>query len=1073
MTTLTSALPLDASGLPASLAAAFRSLSALLPDLALKGAVLLLLALLVDAVLRRASAATRHAHWQLALGGTLALALLAPLLPRIPVALPLPLLLFAHECEAATAAAAPAVPQLSEPPLVRGEMSCDMRPDASADAKDAVCSAPAVSEMRADEAVSSASGAAVMAAVDMASRHEARVAPRTACAPVRAPVCAPAGTQRGILATGGEERDTSDTRPARSLPARVRDSLASLGLGAWLTLAWAAGAAVVLAVLACSVLRARSIGASARPLVDSDWLALLDRTAGELSLRRRVRLLIADGPVVPMTWGWSHPVVLLPADARDWSPPRRRQVLLHELAHIQRGDWLTQLLAQVACALYWYQPLAWLAARRLRQQREHACDDRVLAAGNRASDYAGHLLDIARTRRTSHTAGFATLAMARPSQLEGRLLAVLDERRDRRALPGRRTLIAGGVASALVLALACVQPRAADATPTAARAAMGDAGSVGAQDAAAQAAQADAALSQADAALSQVAAARAEHDASVASSAHMSQEAVRVAQLHAAEVARSISRRDGTARTPMPARFELTTMNGRPALAPVALMPFGSLSGQIAPAPPAQGGPGGTPAPPALPGTPAATSPGLPRLPRMPGMPASPDPFTAWTEESFAGMDGDWDNESSWNCDEKQEWSWAEGGEAWHVAVRDCVEADETGGKLGRVGDGGLAVPVLVLDGTTDRIEATGGGEDENGNAVTTVSGSLAGSVAEPAALRTELDRLLPVVLGRTGLFASQRVDWLLAHGGVSAVIAEIAALPGEAARAAWYRTLLAEHELGSADTAVVLAHAGQDLPTDAFLAPLLGDVGPDLLADPDLAVPLFAALDGVESDAYQAEVLGQWMDADDIDGPLLASALQCATAGLESDAYMAQVLGEVPGGRLRDPAVRQAFLAALNTLGSDAYEAQVLEPLMDQRGVKGETLAALLAEAATSIDSDAYLAEVLGQLPARALADERVRAAALAALGTIESDACLAEVLGAFIDESDTPAPALGELLDAAAGGLDSDAYMAEVLARLPHEAVADAALRPRLDAALATIESPSYRAEVEEALGLEKEGA
>src|SRR5262245_60915859 len=142
-----------------------------------------------------------------------------------------------------------------------------------------------------------------------------------------------------------------------------------------------------------------------------------------IGLRQSVELLQAPDASVPMTWGSVHPRVLLPQEARRWPLPRRRVVLLHELAHIQRLDCLTQSLAQVCCAMYWFHPLVWVAARALRSEREKACDDLVLSSGaEKASDYAGHLLDIARSMHSSVCcSGFATVAMARRSQLEGRL----------------------------------------------------------------------------------------------------------------------------------------------------------------------------------------------------------------------------------------------------------------------------------------------------------------------------------------------------------------------------------------------------------------------------------------------------------------------------------------------------------------------------------------------------------------------------------------------------------------------------------------------------------------------------
>ncbi len=168
-------------------------------------------------------------------------------------------------------------------------------------------------------------------------------------------------------------------------------------------------------------------------------------------------LLQSQHALMPMTWGWVRPVILLPAGADSWPVGRRRDVLLHELAHIKRLDCLTQSVAQLACALYWFNPLAWIAARRLRIEREHACDDMVLLAGSRASDYAAHLLDLARTLRARHRHSFAALAMARPSHLEGRLLSILDAGCPHRGLT-RPAVVLGLIAMAgLIVPLSIVR----------------------------------------------------------------------------------------------------------------------------------------------------------------------------------------------------------------------------------------------------------------------------------------------------------------------------------------------------------------------------------------------------------------------------------------------------------------------------------------------------------------------------------------------------------------------------------------------------------------------------------------
>ena len=107
---------------------------------------------------------------------------------------------------------------------------------------------------------------------------------------------------------------------------------------------------------------------------------------------------------MPIACGVIRPTVVLPAAADDWPDDRVRVVLLHELAHVRRRDCLTQAVADAACAVFWFNPLAWMAVRELRRERERACDDMVLAAGTPgpglrgtpAGDCAGDAWGIAR-----------------------------------------------------------------------------------------------------------------------------------------------------------------------------------------------------------------------------------------------------------------------------------------------------------------------------------------------------------------------------------------------------------------------------------------------------------------------------------------------------------------------------------------------------------------------------------------------------------------------------------------------------------------------------------------------------
>ena len=214
---------------------------------------------------------------------------------------------------------------------------------------------------------------------------------------------------------------------AAAPPYAVRPVLRS-GLPDWPVLvlaAWAIGASLVVALLALGLLRVWMIAKTAKPIGDEELLGLAEATADELGITRPVRLLESQTGITPMTWGYRQPVVLFPREAAGWSFMRRRDVLLHELAHVRRNDYMLQLIARYACAVYWFNPLVWLAARQLRLERERACDDAVLNAGAKPSEYANHLLEIARSLKASQATAFATVAMARPSQLTGRLLDVL------------------------------------------------------------------------------------------------------------------------------------------------------------------------------------------------------------------------------------------------------------------------------------------------------------------------------------------------------------------------------------------------------------------------------------------------------------------------------------------------------------------------------------------------------------------------------------------------------------------------------------------------------------------------
>ena len=371
----------------------------LLLDVAAKGLLVSALALAALLCLRRASAATRHLILLAGLGVLLGLPVLMALLPRQEFPRPAP-----------TPRAVPAAVLVPAPPTP---------------------TAPPVSDAPAPPVPA-------LPLPTVASANETPAAPLVAVPVGAAPVAA---------------------RPPLPAPPAVTPSPAhapSIRPG-WLVALWLVG------VLACA---ARMLSAQARvwrltrrcpPLPPS----LLSSTG--LETAPFAALLTGPTGTPPMVWGWPRAVLLLPPEAADWPDARLRAVVLHESAHVRRCDWLTHLLAQAACALYWFNPLLWLLAARLGAEAERACDDAVLLAGVAPTDYAQDLLAVARhlgAGRTQRRLSVGAVTMTRRSPVRGRLEAILDTRRARRRVTRRSAALAVVIALAVAAPLAILRPAA-------------------------------------------------------------------------------------------------------------------------------------------------------------------------------------------------------------------------------------------------------------------------------------------------------------------------------------------------------------------------------------------------------------------------------------------------------------------------------------------------------------------------------------------------------------------------------------------------------------------------------------
>ena len=227
---------------------------------------------------------------------------------------------------------------------------------------------------------------------------------------------------------------------------------------------WLTGAVLFLIPVASVLWRLSVIRRTGLPIA---WhREVLARLVGEQGVRRPVEVLEHEAVPGPMTFGVTRPVIVLPPDAREWDEPELRRALVHELEHIQRGDWVMQIGARIIAACYWFHPLVWTAWRRLCLEAERSCDDAVVM-GEERTDYAEQLVTLA--QRMSATPVQPLLGMANRSDLSTRVTAVLDDRL-RRGRAGLALAVGMLVAAAMVViavapvrAVAIVPPATADA----------------------------------------------------------------------------------------------------------------------------------------------------------------------------------------------------------------------------------------------------------------------------------------------------------------------------------------------------------------------------------------------------------------------------------------------------------------------------------------------------------------------------------------------------------------------------------------------------------------------------------
>jgi beta-lactamase regulating signal transducer with metallopeptidase domain len=209
--------------------------------------------------------------------------------------------------------------------------------------------------------------------------------------------------------------------PALAAPASTRPQVSAAAAA---SAAYAVPAAILLLVTFLALARLIALQARADVLVDAHWLSALARAQRRMGFKHGTALLTSNELASPISWGLMRPVILLNTRAVEASG-EAEAIIAHELAHVARMDWAKLLLARVATALFWFNPLVWVLAREAHQLREETADDAVLAADIADTDYAQLLVGVARHECPGLLLGAHGVAPSK-SSLARRVARVLD-----------------------------------------------------------------------------------------------------------------------------------------------------------------------------------------------------------------------------------------------------------------------------------------------------------------------------------------------------------------------------------------------------------------------------------------------------------------------------------------------------------------------------------------------------------------------------------------------------------------------------------------------------------------------
>ncbi|HEV8233439.1 MAG TPA: M56 family metallopeptidase [Gemmatimonadaceae bacterium] len=856
-----------------------------LADAAIKGIVVFGVAAFAVALCRRRSAATRHAIWAGAVAAQLTLPALSTVLPawRVPLI---------ERLDRRLATPVPSEVLITpERPVIAGPTTISIGPGASG-------------------------GIVVRRGFGVGRTHASYITPSIVHS----------GRTGDVYAVGAGDWIIRQ-QPRFSFVDALR-SLRNHTPAWWVRAAavvWLLGALGIFGRFVAGTLAVSRLARRSERVEDGRWLSLAQHIAIRLGVARPMTLLRSGRFEIPVTWGIVYPVVLLPDNADDWTDERRRYVLVHEMAHVKRVDAFTQVIAQLAIAIFWFDPFVWIAAHRMRVEREHACDDYVLNEGTPASTYAADLLDMVRslgTRGRTAQPAFAALAMARPDELETRMQAILDPAQDRQSLRSAPALGLALCSLLLLLPLAAFRPMGRPVRSFGSRNWVPAPAPVVIPEISVLPELPDFAsvpprtwtelnerLRGAQAAFEGVKAARA------ASAAAVAQASAAVEARIAASAASAVT--EASVATPAVASWS------------------GSRNS-------------------------SCSSVSLKRTGNSTSIHSSSDD----DDTSFQYI-----SSSAGRCVQVAVWG--------HVEFSRDERSIQSLSRDGRL-------YIRERRPKMDReVEITPGDEDSPRYAYS-VDGERA-SFDEDG--RAWLEELLPEILRESGLNAREHVARLRREGGIDAVLADISRTESTSAKRAAYDALLHQGNLSDEDAARIARQAGSDLSSsDGELRAVLEQIGKTGHMSSPMAQAFSSAVEHMSSDGEKRALLQQYALAGDREMLLVAmrQARSISSDGEKAEFLRATTNKYVAG---EDEALRKAYFDVTQTISSDGEKRNVLNETLPYAQRAAVLLSVL--ESARQISSDGEKSELLMAILRRhLLTTSALREAFMQITRTLSSDA-------------------------------------------------------------------------------------